>query len=119
MQISFKGMGAEALKNANFEYDIVSGNGELPSNQIFAATLNQTVTINSSGHFFSQIDSAGVDWGKATGLTGTKFQAFVLLHELGHLTGVFEPDSASQSKNYENSDKVLDKCFGGMRLKKP
>jgi len=30
-----------------------------------------------------------LDYTEGTGLTGTDFQAFILLHELGHLTGAF------------------------------
>jgi hypothetical protein len=44
---------------------------------------------------------------------GTKQNRFVLLHELGHLTGVLGDDSGdNQSKADSFNQKILNDCFG-------
>src|SRR5271157_3201126 len=51
-------------------------------------TVGMSVTISMGGHFFSEY-ADGLDWGKNMGLSGTDFEAFILLHELGHELGVY------------------------------
>ena len=82
---------------------------------------SSNVFINSKGAFFNQTlqDPATgkftyYDFG--TGLTGAAWDALLLLHELGHQTGVFGPDAAgtpgvNPGQNRMNTQSVLDHCF--------
>jgi peptide deformylase len=47
-----------------------------------------------------------------TGLNATNFDAFVLLHELGHLTGVLGDDIRDQALADAFNAKILNDCFG-------
>jgi len=77
------------------------------------------VFINANSYFFHQnvYDPATgkfnyYDFG--TGLTGASWDALLLLHELGHETGVFGSDAgpdANPSQNRTNTQSVLDHCF--------
>jgi hypothetical protein len=74
------------------------------------------VFINSQGFFFDQnvfVAASGAfayfDFG--TGLSGNDWGALLLLHELGHQTGVFKPDAGSSSLNSAQTQSVLDNCF--------
>jgi predicted HD phosphohydrolase len=78
--------------------------------------------INLIGPFFSQVqtvDGQKWDYGAGTGLSGTDFQAFALLHELGHLTGAYGTkdsdggtDAISKQNQIDNNTVVLKDCFG-------
>jgi hypothetical protein len=82
-----------------------------------AATFGPTdVWINSQGFFFDQnvfVPASGkfayFDFG--TGLSGNDWGALLLLHELGHQTGVFKPDAGSPGLNFAQTQSVLDNCF--------
>jgi RHS repeat-associated protein len=82
-----------------------------------AATFGPTdVWINSQGFFFDQnvfVPASGkfayFDFG--TGLSGNDWGALLLLHELGHQTGVFKPDAGSPGLNSAQTQSVLDNCF--------
>jgi RHS repeat-associated protein len=91
-----------------------------------AAQTNQEggnqVTINTSGSFFSQPLLAPVVGVKmpdpGLGLpVGTLFSniatldALILLHELGHETGVLPAEGGSQAQNGANSAAILSNCF--------
>jgi RHS repeat-associated protein len=92
-----------------------------PDPNIYASTNvgSQAVTINMVGNFFdiSPTPIAGTDLAishdMGTGLNQTNFDAFVLLDELGHLTGVLGDD---RGKNQPLADafntKILKDCFG-------
>ena len=47
-----------------------------------------------------------------TGLPLTRFEAFNLLHELGHLTGVLGDDRNNQGLSDAFNAKILKDCFG-------
>ncbi|MBC8164789.1 MAG: hypothetical protein H7Y20_02820 [Bryobacteraceae bacterium] len=74
------------------------------------------VFINSRGPMFSPVQYNGqtrrtetLDFG--TGLTGADLNALFLLHELGHLVGIFGADSDDPGLNRSYTQQVLDKCF--------
>ncbi len=46
-----------------------------------------------------------------TGLSGTKFGALLLLHELGHQVGIFGKDAGNEKVNRGYTQQVLDACF--------
>ncbi len=46
-----------------------------------------------------------------SGLTGAKFGALLLLHELGHQTGIFGSDAGNQELNQQYTDRVRKACF--------
>jgi uncharacterized protein RhaS with RHS repeats len=80
-----------------------------------AQPTSQEIWLNTSGPFFNQsVWAAGAgqflyfDFG--TGLTGADWGALLLLHELGHLTGVQGPDAGSPI-NETWTQSVLDNCF--------
>jgi len=102
----------------------------IPDPAIFATTNvpSQSVTINMVGHFFNiQVPTSDPkivqNWDMGTGLNGTDFRAFILLHELGHLTGILGDDSISpgdpNGTNQQHQTladgfnaKILNDCFG-------
>src|SRR5437879_5047419 len=77
-----------------------------PDPDVFATTQwingkpTTNVTINMIGKFF--------DGSAIPALSDNDFRAFVLLHELGHMTGKDTGIDTSQEFNL----KILDKCFG-------
>jgi RHS repeat-associated protein len=88
---------------------------------------SSNVFINSAGAFFTAVPdatghvtftipstTAGGPSTAVTFLSQTSADAFILLHELGHQTGVFGPDAGPDMTtiNAGNSWLVLDKCFG-------
>jgi hypothetical protein len=115
--------GVAALDNAAFFYgttDALSSVGRGAAAQT-NSSLN-TIIISSIGWFFNSVQTQSngttIDYGASTGLSGTNLQAFVLLHELGHLTGLFgsTDEDGSGPKAQENQDanntKILQDCFG-------
>jgi hypothetical protein len=122
--------GADALKTldsatytlgVSFATDANGNPTSSPDPNIYASTNpgEQSVTINMVGSFFN-ITPTPVPWTNSvllhdmgTGLKQTNFDAFVLLHELGHLTGVLGNDAG---KNQPLADafnaKILNDCFG-------
>ena len=111
---------AEIFKNATYDLDVVS-TLEIPSLFIGAATDAglQTVTINLGGPFFFPQQTmtlpdgsqATLDWAATMGLSNIDFQAAVLLHELGHLTGKFGPDKDDLDLNKKYTNSVVQNCF--------
>ena len=87
-----------------------------------AATIDiGDVILNATGAFFSAAPNADgtvtVLMPNAQGVqtsftfaSSSDFQAFVLLHELGHQLGTFGPD-VDAATNGQNSQTVLDNCF--------
>ena len=76
------------------------------------------VQVNSSGPFMNQnllvITPSGpqsrtFDFG--TGLRDADFQALLILHELGHQSGVFQDDRGDSELNRRQTQQVLDACF--------
>jgi RHS repeat-associated protein len=122
--------GADALAtldSATYKYGLsfaTDANGDptaIPDPNIYASTdpSTGTVTINMVGYFFdiSPTPIAGTDRAvihdMGTGLSQTNFDAFVLLHELGHLTGVLGDDRGKNQSLADNFNaKILNDCFG-------
>ena len=110
--------GVGALLGADYSYDTDAQLVSMPG--VAAATDESTnsVMINLVGPFFHQVQTVGgqtLDYGKSSGLQGTDFQAFILLHELGHLTGAFGPtdhDATNAQNQNANNTLVLKDCFG-------
>jgi RHS repeat-associated protein len=75
------------------------------------------VQINSFGPFLNQtllvVTPSGVVSHTFTfeGLSGTSFQSLLLLHELGHQTGVFQSDANNPALNTQQTQQVYDACF--------
>jgi RHS repeat-associated protein len=127
----FGGTAASAistLDNATYKEGLVFGadaNGnptDVPNQQAYASTnpTSQTVTINLSGNFFNisptttTVDGLtySVSHDMGTGLGQMQFDAFVLLHELGHLTGVLGNDVVNPALADAFNEKILKDCFG-------
>ena len=79
------------------------------------------VTINITGHFFhirqdtkdpATGQPAVSDWSMGTGLSDTDFRAFVLLHELGHLTGKLGNDIKDPGLSDAFNQQIMANCFG-------
>jgi len=68
-----------------------------------------TITVNSNGAFFSSSLSVGSG---ATQYNGGTLQAqlFILIHELGHLTGVLQPDTDNSANENSNNSAVQSNC---------
>lgn len=84
----------------------------------YTNTNPQSVYINTYGPFRnttqlvttpSGVKSMTVDFG--TGFSGAQFGSLLLLHELGHLTGVFKPDAGNDQLNRSYTQQVQDACF--------
>jgi hypothetical protein len=116
----------KALLGANYSYrDLGTAKYDADTQAvkvIGAATISSTnppeVCINSSGPFrnttllvvtSSGVQSRTVDFG--TGLRGAQFGALLLLHELGHLTGIFKPDAGNDQLNRSYTQQVQDAYF--------
>jgi hypothetical protein len=92
-----------------------------------AATLETSVTgaqtasatdvhINKQGPFFNNqmfIRERGkpVTLDFHSGLRGAAFGALLLLHELGHQTGIFGSDRGDPDKNLGYTQRVKEACF--------
>jgi hypothetical protein len=99
-------------------YDPNSGKVEVTGAATIDTLTPPRVYINTSGPFRntnmlvltpSGVQSKTVDFG--TGLRGAQFGALILLHELGHLTKVFQPDASNSQFNQSQTDQVLKACF--------
>ncbi|MEO8661607.1 MAG: hypothetical protein ABI693_24270, partial [Bryobacteraceae bacterium] len=78
------------------------------------------------GPFFAQIQTGPngqtMDYGTSLGLNGANFQAFILLHELGHLMGVYgenDDDGANQAHQDANNALILKDCFKKASVSNP
>jgi hypothetical protein len=75
-----------------------------------------SVFINDKGPFFNnrmfvQGKSGLQTLDSNSGLTGAQFGALLLLHELGHQTGIFGFDAGNQKLNREYTRRVQRACF--------
>mgnify|MGYP000940732449 CR=1 FL=1 len=118
----------EKMNNATYTYGVsykTNADGSptaTPNPDVYASTdvSSQAVTINMVGHFFSiaptEVTVNGSTYVQSndmgTGLSQTAFDAFVLLHELGHLMGVLGDDRTNQSLADDFNAKILKDCFG-------
>ena len=111
---------AEALATVTFRLlplgmpRVVNGSAAV----IGAATVRESneIWINVQGPMFNQnvyVPEAGrfayFDFG--TGLNGANWGALLLLHEVGHLVGVFAADASDPKLNRSHTQAVLDSCF--------
>jgi len=109
----------------NTEYRVITLPGGGPTydsntdevNVVAAQTNSSTsVFINDKGPFFNnQMFVPGksgltiLDFN--SGLRGSQFGALLLLHELGHQTGIFGSDAGNQKLNREYTRRVQKACF--------
>lgn len=112
------------LLNANFtvglpmRYDTQGNPVAAYDPGIYAATnvAMQTVTINLLGHFFNFYGTSPTGqkgaYNMNTGLGKIDFDAFVLLHELGHLNGVLGDDNKDPKLSDQFNEEILKDCFG-------
>jgi RHS repeat-associated protein len=110
------------FEGANYSFQklgvpTVDSNGKVTA--VGAATTSgnpATVFINSQGTFLNPVmfvpgKSGLVTLDFGTGLRGADFGALLLLHELGHIQGIFGPDKDDTMLNRSFTDKVLKDCF--------
>jgi len=106
----------------NTEYRVASGGPTYDSNtrevSVVAAQTNSStsVFINDKGSFFNNqmfvLGKSGLqslDFN--SGLRGAEFGALLLLHELGHQTGIFGSDAGNQKLNRQYTRQVQKACF--------
>jgi RHS repeat-associated protein len=106
--------GLSTLQNATYQMGFYFPPGSsTPRTNVFASTNvgTQTVTINIIGNFFKNTAAAQAA-SFQTSLSDTDFRAFVLLHELGHLTGSLGDDTTNQSLSDIFNAKIFKDCFG-------
>jgi YD repeat-containing protein len=72
-----------------------------------------SVFINSQGPFINQtlFVSGGRTQDFSNGMNATSFRALLILHELGHQSGVFQPDRTDPDLNRTQTQKIIDACF--------
>ena len=93
-------------------YDSNTGEVSVVGAQTNSST---SVFINDKGPFFNQtpfVPGKGIttlDFG--SNLRGAQFGALLLLHELGHQTGIFGSDAGNQKLNREYTRRVQKACF--------
>jgi hypothetical protein len=103
--------------------------GGLVQSDPAALTSSGVIFLNPTGLFFNQpLNPDGSitvripdplipnQLDPVTFASSTAFDAFILLHELGHVTGVFGPDGGptvfnASTVNGTNSQQVLSDCF--------
>jgi RHS repeat-associated protein len=108
------GADPKASLAVNYEYNAIPSNdgAGVLSSDVWPVTNpdTQTVTINLTGHFMD--DSLATSWYGVT-LNATETRAFVLLHELGHLTRTLGDDTGSNSSLGDDFNRnILKNCFG-------
>jgi RHS repeat-associated protein len=101
------------LASGGPKYDPSTGKVSVEGAQTNSPT---SVFINSKGPFFNnQMFVPGksglqvLDFG--SGLRGTQFGALLLLHELGHQTGIFGSDAGNYNLNRQYTRQVQNACF--------
>ena len=70
--------------------------------------VNPRLPLLGTTRFFNLIDSRR---NGAVVLSDNDFRALILLHELGHLTGTFEPEMGDVDKSRGNTATVMQHCF--------
>jgi hypothetical protein len=115
-------MATQTLENTTYRLLVLPDDHGNPAPGTGAATLDRSnVIINTIGAYFNAVPSANgtvtVRMPNQNGVPDTytfsntaTFQAFILLHELGHQFGVFGPD-VDPAGNGANSQAVLTNCF--------
>ncbi|HEU4386304.1 MAG TPA: hypothetical protein VFV34_00805, partial [Blastocatellia bacterium] len=109
-----------ALQNASYSYQNL-GMGKVDQDGRLhvtgAATFGNTVFINTFGPFRNPTilvqTVSGVRPQTANqGLNNpVDVGALILLHELGHLLGIFKPDANNSELNQAQTQQVIDACF--------
>ncbi|MEW6737586.1 MAG: hypothetical protein AB1489_40265 [Acidobacteriota bacterium] len=111
--------GFDALRNAKFQFSpLRRSNGEpAPEVAAFTRTSENLIVINTRGTF-STLDDPKVTIGDkevnvdcGTGFRGDKLGALLLLHELGHLVGLFGDDAGDEKKTNKYTAGILKNCF--------
>ena len=102
-----------AFKNGAPKYDSATGETTVTGAQTNSPT---SVFINEKGPFFNNrmfvIGKSGLQTLDAnSGLHGKEFSALLLLHELGHQTGIFGSDAGNQKLNDQYTQQVRKACF--------
>ena len=109
----------------NTEYRVLtlaSGGPTVDTNtgdvNVVGAQINSStsVFINDKGPFFNPVMFVPGKSGPQTldfnsGLRGSQFGALLLLHELGHQTGIFGSDAGNSKLNREYTRRVQKACF--------
>jgi hypothetical protein len=73
-----------------------------------------SVFINSEGPFIQQnvyVNGRFQILDFETGLRGADFGGLLLLHELGHVVGIFGPDAKDSKLNRSYTQQVIDHCY--------
>ena len=104
---------ANILKNTSYYIE------PLPRGAGAATESTDEVFIGNSGPFFTGDTNISIppaqmglsSWPSVNFQSPAQMRAFILLHELGHQTGVFGPDQFDFI-NGQHSIKVLENCFG-------
>lgn len=118
-----RGTAFAALSGATFRF-LPLGGATVDENNIAhvigAATTGNAVFINTQGPFRNtnilvqypdgRVEFRTVDFNAGVP-SGRQFAALLLLHELGHLTGVFQSDANNPELNRQQTQQVLDACF--------
>jgi RHS repeat-associated protein len=100
---------------ALFNSDGTLNSDALAADQWVNGQPTKNVTINMIGSFFSPSSSSLGQSLLGAGLSVTQVEAFVLLHELGHETGVLgndNPGSGGESAAAQFNVQILNDCFG-------
>jgi RHS repeat-associated protein len=112
----------DELVGANYQFDITNALAAAGSGAAAQTdSADNSVTISTLGPFFAQyqtVNGSTSNYGASLGLNGTNFQAFILLHELGHLTGAYGSTdndgtntAISKANQIANNTAVLKDCF--------
>lgn len=108
----------DALVGASYQFGITNALAAAGSGAAAQTDRDDnSVTISTLGPFFSQYQTVNgniLNYGASLGLNGTNFQAFILLHELGHLTDAYgstDNDGTNTANQIANNTLVLKDCF--------
>jgi hypothetical protein len=110
----------KALYNNHYGFSNLGGptvvNGTASVTGAATLPITHSVAINSNGPFVNQrlyVSGLGrfVTFDFGTGLTGADFGALLLLHELGHVRGIFGADAGNSALNRLHTQRVQDACF--------
>jgi len=124
----FSSDAVQKLLDVNFQYGttpVLQGAGPGAAAQTIASA--NEIIINSNGRFFNPVQttfssngsSITLNYGASLGPSGSNLLAAVILHELGHLLGVFgstdehgNPDNPQSGSNQIANNTLIDKdCF--------
>jgi RHS repeat-associated protein len=116
-----KGPNGEALDNLNTiidnnlygHADILQNGNPLTTSAVTNPGISgQAITVNNQGGFFSSTFSGGTITVGPKGLAGgtPKAQTLILLHELGHVTGILRDDGLSRKIAKANDKAIQEHC---------